>query len=579
MKHRLFITLAATTMLQTTLQADGDQISPELVAALPTEQLIAANEILRQSDATATKFKGMYFTSKPEDISSKGRPSVTGVQFDNFIYSEDEEDIQGVIEPFFGKPLTPQLLVDMKQALGNYFKQAHPAARIVYPEQNAVNGVVQVVISPMILGEVRYKGNYWYSDAYLSRYLHITPGKEIAEDALLNDFSWTNRNPFQRLSVAYIPSKVPGVMDLEITTQDRMPVRFYARSDNTGNESTGVVRFATGFSWGNAFGIGDLFTYEYGTSSLKKRVILNRINYTSFLPWRHVLTINSNFNVTKPRVIQATSRTVNYGARLRYTIPFKPLFIPLAQDITFGGDWKYYYGRTISKRTGIPRYKRLNETILNFSYTISDTIENHNFSLSFENYWSPGGFLKHSSKKNYNLFRPFSKNHFDYFILTGTYTYYLPYNFVIAAVARVQRANRTLPSSELFSNGGYSTVRGYRPSAVSTDNGFTGNLELRMPPITFFRKMNDRLVFLAFADYGKGTDFKVSKPSTPTSPKNHKNQHLASTGFGLRYNFNPYIAFRADYGFKLHKLYTTTPLEKKNTRSLGRWHLGLLVSY
>lgn len=579
MKKQLFLTLAASTMLHHTIQADGDQISPELVASLPADQLIAASQLLKESDATATKFKGIYFTSREEGILSKGRPSVTGVQFDQFNYPQDEGEIRDIIEPFFGKPLTPQLLVDMKNALSTYLKKAHPTARIVYPEQNAVNGVVQVLISTHILGEVRYKGSMWYSDAYLSRYLHLSPGREIAEDTLLNDFSWTNRNPFQKLTVAYVPSKVPGVMDLEITAQDRLPVRFYAKSENTGNASTGYVKTSAGFSWGNALWIGDLFTYEYGTSNIQKRVMLHRVNYTSFLPWRHVLGIFGNFNITKPQVKKALSRSISYGSKLRYTIPFKPLFIPFAQDITFGGDWKHFYGKNFSKRTRKTKVKRLNETMLYLAYTVSDTIEKHNFNLSFENLWSPGGLLDNSTNKNFNKYRKGARNHFNYFILTAGYTYYLPWDFAVAALARVQRANRILPSSEMFSIGGFNTVRGYRESVVSFDNGFIGNLEFRMPPITFFSKMKDKFIILGFVDYGKGNDFLAAKRPTPTSKKNHVNQWLLSSGAGVRYNMNPYIAFRADYGFKLHSLYTTNKQERKSARGIGRWHLGLLVSY
>ena len=122
-------------------------------------------------------------------------------------------------------------------------------------------------------------------------------------------------------------------------------------------------------------------------------------------------------------------------------------------------------------------------------------------------------------------------------------------------------------------------MRGYRESVVSFDNGFTGNVELRTPPISFFRKLKDQLIFLGFADYGKGTDFKAAKRASRTAKKNHVNQHLASTGAGVRYNLNPYIAFRADYGFKLHSLYTTNKQERQQARGIGRWHLGLLLSY
>ena len=575
-QRKFLMALAAASMLQSALMGDDDQP----VSVIPGEnQLIAVNPALKESDSTATKFQGVYITSKREDILSNGRPNIKGVEYKDFIYKADEVKINKIIAPFFGRPLTPQLLADLREALNEYIKSVHPAARVLFPKQHAINGVVQILISAHVLGETRYKGNQWYSEAYLSRHLHVSSGKEIADDALLNDFSWINRNPFQRVSVAYVPSKVPGVMDLEITTIDRYPLRLYGRSDNTGNAATGVMRFATGFSWGNAFWVGDILTYEYSTSNIEKRVLLNKFNYSSFLPWRHILTVSGNYNIIKPVVVFGESKTVNYGSRLRYTIPFKPLFIPFGQDITFGADWKHYTNRTLSRLTGLTNFKTVNETMLYLSYTVSDTLGSHNFSIAFENYWSPFHFLDKQENSDFAKFRPFAKNHFYYFDLTASYTYYLPLNFAIATLGRLQRANRTLPPSELMSAGGYSTVRGYKESVVSGDNALIANFEFRAPPITFFRKLKDKLIFLGFVDYGFVNNFKVTQPKSRNKPRNHVNEHLFSSGAGARYNINPYLSFRCDYGFKLHDLYYTSKTMRKAVAGSGRWHMGLLLSY
>jgi hemolysin activation/secretion protein len=575
-QRKFLMTLAAASMLQNALIAAGDQP----VSVIPDENLlIAVSPALKESDSTATKFQGVYITSKREDILSEGRPNLKGIVYEDFIYEADESKIKEIIEPYFGRPLTPQILADLREALSKYFKTVHPAARVLLPEQHAMEGVIQILISPFTLGETRYKGNEWYSEAYLSRHLHISSGKEIADETLLNDLSWINRNPFQRVSASYVPSDVPGIMDLEIKTIDRFPLRIYGRSDNSGNATTGVMRFATGFSWGNAFWVGDILTYEYCTSNIEKRVLLNKFNYSSFLPWRHILTISGNYNITKPVVVFGESKTVNYGSRLRYTIPFKPLFIPFGQDITFGADWKHYMNQTLSRLTGLTKFKTLNETILYLSYTVSDTLGSHNFSIAFENYWSPFHFLDKQEDSDFAKFRPFARNHFYYCDLTASYTYYLPLNFAIAVLSRLQRANHTLPSSELMGAGGYSTVRGYKECVAAGDNAFIANFEFRTPPITYFRKLKDKFILLGFVDYGFVNNFKVLQPTQPNKPRNHVNEYLFSTGAGARYNINPYLSFRCDYGFKLHDLYYTSKIARKAVSGYGRWHMGLLLSY
>ena len=598
-KNTFVTTLAAVTLIQTAVWGsdakDSDQsvAIPEIIEGLDfeTEEIAAASKADKKTNKIAS-LKGVFVTSNRDDIIPKGRPKIKGVEFKDFQYPDDEKSLRNIIHPFLSKPLTPQLLADLRGAIVQYYKSTqHPTARVLLPQQTASNGVIQLLISTYKLGKTIYTGNQWYSSDYLSRFLHISPGQEISEDVLLNDLSWINRNPFHKANVKFVPSSTPGVMDLQISAKDRSPLRYYFRGDNTGSDSTGNIRYAAGFSWGNAFWLGDIMTYEYSTSNEVKRVQLHKFNYTSFLPWKHVVLLFGSYNNLKPIVPKAKSKSISYQSKIRYTIPFKPLYTVLAQDFTFGGDFKHTNSNTISLQEGAqveqgipPVIRTINVTMFYMAYTMStsyiagENIGKHNINLSLESWFSPCHFLDHQNTKEYNLNRPFSRPRFAYAYLTLGDTYYLPMKFALAALLRVQRAYSTLPSTELFGLGGYNTVRGYKERVFNTDNGLIFNFEVRSPPIMCFPKLKDKLLFLGFVDYGIGNNFHPAV-ATKKFPKDHATQFLLSAGGGLRYNINPYLAARIDYGFKLHEMFSRDPIARLARNGYGRWHIGVLLSY
>ena len=88
----------------------------------------------------------------------------------------------------------------------------------------------------------------------------------------------------------------------------------------------------------------------------------------------------------------------------------------------------------------------------------------------------------------------------------------------------LQLADQGLLSSEQFSLGGFSTVRGYRQDQVLTDNGFLASAEARIPVLRL--SAWDALVQVTpFVDFGTGWNSgDRSDPDEST---------LASVGLGL----------------------------------------------
>ena len=64
-----------------------------------------------------------------------------------------------------GKPLTPELLREIKQVIIRYYRaQNHPVVTVLIPEQDISDGVIEVIIIEGRLGKIVCKGNRWFSD-------------------------------------------------------------------------------------------------------------------------------------------------------------------------------------------------------------------------------------------------------------------------------------------------------------------------------------------------------------------------------------------------------------------------------
>jgi hemolysin activation/secretion protein len=537
------------------------------------------------SEEIKTGIQGIFITSKQDHVLFEGRPNVRGIEFDEVTVPGGEEKLRGVLKSYLGRRITKSNAIEIKQKIIAYYvSQNNQITGVEFPEQKTTGGVLQIWIIQKKFDKAIYKGETWYSNEQLNKYLAIQPGYNISEDALQNNLSWLNRNPFQNTSMKYAPGSTSDTYDIEFISKKRRALRFYTRADDTGSPYTGYGRFAGGFNWGNAFGIGDLLSFEYCTSNEFKRYQSFTANYTSFLPWQHMLLVLGTCAFLEPDVQNANVNAKIAEAQVRYVIPFKPLYTPFTQSVSLGFDYKYTNSNFLALTpagveiaiTGPPVVIQQNISQLYGSYTFSYIPDQHNFAGSFEVYFSPGDILAHQSNSTFNAANPHSKNAYAYLNTTLGEVYTHRY-FSLTLLLRGQAASGTLPPTELFCLGGYNTVRGYHEVELATDNGLIANIELRSPPIQLWKKAHDALTFLAFLDYGLGNNWFQLK-DTPFGTPPHT-QYLLGTGPGLRYTINPYVQARIDYGFKLHELYAVGHTLQELRLGFGQFHLGLLMSY
>ncbi len=460
------------------------------------------------------------------------------------------------------------LLTIRDEILAHYRESGQHAVHVEIPEQDITDGFVVCQVKTPKTGKVVYLGNRWLSEERVAKRVGLTSGECLDACGLLNRIGWLNQNPFHYTSVILAPSKQKGKTDVEIVTKDRFPLRLYSGGDNTGVESTGKSRFFGGATWGNAFLVDDLLTYQF-TSNMRYDKFHNHLgNYVSYLPWGHIFMLYGGYAKLETTLSGFKTQGKEAQASFRYKIPFKPYYTNFQHQFYFGFDYKYVTNALFFvaelNPTGVFN-TIVNVTQEMLGYFMEYNSCPHQATFQVELYGSPVEWLSHQSTQDYGSLRAHAKPHYFYGTVAVGDIYIFPNRMSVAALVRAQGATGALVPSEQFKLGGYNSVRGYEESVFISDNGVIANFELRSDHFTLLKKREDQLTLLAFVDYGWGYNYYPFDGLEKTAI-------LWGVGPGVRYNIHPYFNFRCDYGFKLHKV-------KFDDNKLGMLHIGAALSY
>lgn len=511
-------------------------------------------------------------TLVPGGTEIKDVPREKGI---HVIFSEDEAlkddpELVEVLSPFLNQALNEAYIAKVKKEIVEYFreKQGLYVAAIV-PVQRVQNHVIILQILEGHIGSIEYKGQKWFSETVIKNALGIQPGEPLDEEEFLNDVTWSNRNPFRSTKMVLVPGHKQGTTNLLFMTEDRFPLRLYVGADNTGFKSNNVYRVFAGFNWGNAFRVGDILSYQYTAAPNFHDFQSHVANYTSFLPWQHILSVYGTYGVVYPDIPDFQIEGKNLQGSFRYQIPFRPLYGLFRHHFEFGWDYKYltsslfFVGDVDSVLVTPSQTIAITEFMTSYKFERNWTQNLLTFRLDM--YLSPwkNWIFPHQTAREYNQSRPNSVVRFAFWRGVFSNTYRTKNRYTFKGMFRGQLATGAIPVAEQFGLGGYNTVRGYYEQQVVADDAAVVNFEAYTPEISFF-KIKDAFSFLVFADYGFGYNYKILAPE-------FRRLNLLGAGAGLRYDIQPYFTSRLDYGVQI--------LHLEQLKRPGRFHFSLIANY
>lgn len=413
--------------------------------------------------------------------------------------------------PFLGHPVSLASLDRLQSVIRIHLQLlGRPFARVYAPPQDITDGTVRIVVQLATLdGDVRMDGDKWFSrDSYLGA-LRVRSGDTLDAATLNADLAWLNRNPYRRVTPVVEAGEQPGTTRVTLRAQERVPLSFTAGYNNTGTEATDEDRLFASVEWGDAFGRGDLLGYRFSSDPAAEHSVSHSVNYTAFLPWRHILTGFGSYSKIESKIAPPfTQEGKSWQLGARYEIPLPNLAPEWTQGVSFSADFKYS-DNTLEFAT-IPITDNATHIVqFGATYTVGGRAGRHGFDFSLDGFVSPGGLSSCNDDDAFNGSRPGATADYAYTRLGARYSLALPADFSWRTQANLQLSEGRLLGSEQLNGAGSSAVRGYNESSAFGDSGVVVSNELHAPPVrpSRLKTVIDPFVFADFAslnDHGGG---------------------------------------------------------------------------
>ena len=481
--------------------------------------------------------RGVDPTAVPDGVAARGLPLLSGPEF------------AAKVRPYLGRPLTRADI----DAIGGLVREAYRVAEqpfidVSVPPQNIQNGVIQVVVTAYRLGATSVTGNAHFSTEQIIGMSDLKRGEVLTLPALRKDLDGLNQNPFLTVSAMLRPGQETGQSDLILVARDQRPVRFYAGYDNQGVRSLGRDEWNLGVNWGNVFGTGQVFSYQY-TRSFSGRYDSHSASDVIRLDGDHRLTIFGAYASQRPKIatgFDSQGHSGQISARFAGDLPGSPT---RKQNLQIGIDYKRTDNNLeFSGFEILDTNVELVQVLLAYNLTLTD--RHGQTVIDNTLVYSPGDITKYNTDEAIRQLNPFSGETYGYDRLAVTRTTSLPKDFTWIVRAMGQLASRDLPYSEQIGGGGLGVVRGYDPNTALGSEGVLLGTELRLPAFSLLRLFDknaggqDQLQFGLFWDYAN-----VSEPRPlPDLPKRVK---LESLGVNAHYSLGQRLSLQLEIGSQL----------------------------
>lgn len=453
----------------------------------------------------------------------------------NTVYTTEE--LEAIYKDKLGKEMSVLDFQKIVQSITNHYRNnGYILSRAIIPPQHVKNGVIKVQVIEGFIDTVKIQGNATNSIKILQRY-----GNNITIQRPLH-LSTLER--YLRLANEVPGVQVKGVLEASKTTPAAATLVFvvtekrlggYLAYDNYGTRYLGPHEVTINATLTSGFISGDSLGLTYlDTTRPKELRFMDAYYQVPIGSEGMTLIIDRNKSLTDSGFVlqdfDVIGSAVNYYAFLNY-----PVIRTIDKSLTLDGGLIYYNG-IVTSLSQLLYDDNIRSIRFGGSYLFSDSYRGSN-SLTFHveqglpifgatsnpqsfftsRYGATGVYTKTSLQysRDQALFDKFSA----FFQLQGQYAF------------------NPLLSYEQFTFGGSLMGRGYDPAEIIGDQGIAASAELRMNIYPGFRFLQS-LQFYGYYDIGKVWNLRDLEDLF----NSYTEISAASTGGGVRVNFNKYIS-------------------------------------
>jgi len=488
----------------------------------------------------------------------------------------NQSRLEKILAPYTGKEKDFKTILNAREALEKaYYDRGYVTVEVLLPEQVVEKGVVHLQVKETVIGDIKIEGNRFFNETNILQSLPaLQKNKAINTKALSQNIKIANESPARKMDVQLqkVTDAGQGNILATVGVRDEKPWKVGVTLDNTGEDNTGKYRLGALLQHANLFNRDHILSLQYITSPTKiDKVGIYGVGYSFPV---YPLAASVDFIGAYSDVSSGTlklgaasmdvkGKGTTLGLHYNQTLPGLGLY---EHKLILGLDYRAYTNDVEWHGTQLGNDVTVHPVSLTYAGNLTLNKLAAGFFLGVA-YNLPGGWAGRDEKEDFEKVRTGARQDYTIFRLTGNLLYPFYGDWQARAVFNSQYANTPLVPGEQFGLGGADSVRGFYPQEVSSDNGYSGSVEIITPDLAKlagFNKVQGRV--LAFYDHGY-----VSRIDSLPGEIDHET--LSSAGLGLRVTDGKYVTASVDYGWIIDRY------EGGRASGGGMWHFMVGVFY
>jgi len=494
---------------------------------------------------------GCFSSVRAQDRSAAPSPSEPAQTFDVEAYDVDgtkllpQVDIESAVYPFLGPGRTRDDVEHARAALEKvYHDRGYQTVVVEIPAQSVSDTVIRLHVVEAPIGRLRVTGSRYFSPDFIKA---ETPA---LKEGTVPDFGQAqkeladvNRLSDRRVTPLLHAGEAPGTVDIDLKVSDTLPFHASVELNNDHSEGTDPLRLIATAHYDNLWQLGHSVSFTYSVAPTNPGN--SEIYAGSYLAplWTTPVSLlvygyDSNSNVAALGGVNVLGKGYAVGTRGVIQLPNLGAF---AESLSLGFDFKHFDENILVSSTNTP--DTVTYVPLAGSYTLQQ--EDARGSLKATLAVTAGIRGLGSDLATFQNKRANAEQNFVHLNLDVNLTHKLFYGLEGAVRLSGQVADGPLVSSEQFSAGGLSSVRGYLQSEAIGDQGVSGGVELRAPSLArFLGPYVDQMQFYGFAD---AAALQVLSPLAEQADF----FDLYSVGLGVRFQILKHLSGETDVAVPL----------------------------
>lgn len=398
----------------------------------------------------------------------------------NTALSDDE--IERAVYPFLGPERTLQDVERARDALqAVYQAKGLKAVFVEIPQQNVVGGRVRLAVTESRIGTVTIEGARHTSDRQVMAALPSAAPGVIPDLDRFNEelIALNSRSADRQVTPELKPGEEPGVIDLALSVEDKLPLHGGLEVTNRYSRETTETRLQASLRYDDLWGRGHSLSGFYAVAPERPAdsevYVLaygaplgasTRLDVTGLVSNSDVATVGStNVLGNGASVTAMLTHNLNGPAGLYQRVTFSAAWKDFKEEVRFG---------QAVDRSPITYFP------LGLGYGATAIRSNGELSVNLALNFALRGLGSDGEDFDYKRYK--ATGGFAYLRGGASYRRDLPGGAEVFASVDGQITSEPLISNEQFAVGGAGTVRGYLQSEAIGDNGLAGSLELRSRP-------------------------------------------------------------------------------------------------